>query len=147
LTRPRRKRGDDSEDDSEEEEEESEEEEEDDDQPGGKAGPSTGIVEDDDEDEEPELSRAERKALKKQKKQGPTVDEEDKDLINPNRLPVKAMAISDLKTPRELSRRERYVLLIYCPLLYTDRQYEERPRRRPSQRRDTGSTCTFDLHH
>lgn len=52
-------------------------------------------------------ARAARKAEKKQKKQVQEVDEEDQDLINPNRLPVKNMAISDLSAPRELSRRER----------------------------------------
>jgi hypothetical protein len=54
--------------------------------------------------------------LKKQKKQGPAVDEEDKDLINPNHLPVKPMAISDLKAPRELSRRERCVCEVFIAL-------------------------------
>ncbi|KIM26507.1 hypothetical protein M408DRAFT_25227 [Serendipita vermifera MAFF 305830] len=91
--RGKKRRDDDSDDEDEDDEEEEEEEE----------------SEEEDEDEEPEieLSRAERKALKKQGKQPPAVSEEDKDLINPNRQPVKNLTISDIGAPRELSRRER----------------------------------------
>lgn len=107
--RSRRDRGDDDDEDDEDEnsdekgkkieesDEESEEEEED--QPeGAAAGPSVSV----------EQSRAERRAEKRQRKQPQAVAEEDQDLVNPNRLPVKAMAISDIAAPRELSRRERY---------------------------------------
>lgn len=52
-------------------------------------------------------ARAQRKAAKKARKQGTVVPEEDKDLINPNHLPVKHLSISDVGAPRELSRRER----------------------------------------
>ncbi|KAG1732687.1 casein kinase substrate phosphoprotein PP28-domain-containing protein [Suillus paluster] len=59
---------------------------------------------------QPELSRAERKALKKkQAEQKQPVDGEsdaDADLINPNHV-EKKMNISDLGAPRELTRRER----------------------------------------
>ena len=57
-----------------------------------------------------ELSRAERKEQKKAKKQQETVDDEDKDLVNPNHLPVKNLKLSDVGAPRELSRRERCVI-------------------------------------
>lgn len=77
--------------------------------------------EDEDEDEEdedgangsaaqPELSRAERKALKKkqadQKQLGEGESDTDADLINPNHV-EKKMNISDLGAPRELTRREK----------------------------------------
>jgi hypothetical protein len=60
------------------------------------------------------LSRAERKALKKQGKKKEVVeeDEEDEDededplLANPNRT-VGRMKISDLVAPREMTRKER----------------------------------------
>ncbi|KAL5638842.1 hypothetical protein ACGC1H_003259 [Rhizoctonia solani] len=97
---------DDDEEDDDEEGEEDEEEEEDDD-----AGPS---------ESQPELSRAERKALKKQQgskqkgkgigtiKEGSGEDsEDDSDLINPNHVQMKNLSISDVGAPRELSRRER----------------------------------------
>ena len=60
-----------------------------------------------------ELSRADRKALKKQgkKKQVAQEDEEEDDdddplLANPNRT-MGRMKISDLNAPRELTRKER----------------------------------------
>ncbi|KAJ7701509.1 casein kinase substrate phosphoprotein PP28-domain-containing protein [Mycena rosella] len=98
--KPRTRRGmdaeegsDDESDEEEEEEEESEEEE----------APAAGGSE-----AQPEMSRAERKELKK--KQGAAKqaqeDPEDEDLINPNHV-GKKMNISDLGAPRELSRRER----------------------------------------
>ncbi|KAJ7146137.1 casein kinase substrate phosphoprotein PP28-domain-containing protein [Mycena epipterygia] len=85
-----------SDEESEEEEEEEEESEEEEPAAGGSAEP------------QPELSRAERKELKKKQaaaKQGQGSDE-DEDLINPNHV-GKKMNISDLGAPRELSRRER----------------------------------------
>lgn len=54
-----------------------------------------------------EETREKRKAEKKQKKQAQVVPEEDKDLVNPNHLPVKHLSLSDVGAPRELSRRER----------------------------------------
>ncbi|KAF5329357.1 hypothetical protein D9619_008935 [Psilocybe cf. subviscida] len=86
-----------SEEDSEEEEDEEEESSEEE-ESGGEA--------------KPELSRAERKALKKKeadaknKKEGSGEEEEDPDLVNPNHV-TKKMNISDLNAPRELTRRER----------------------------------------
>jgi hypothetical protein len=92
-------------DDSEEDEEDSEE----------------GSEEDSEAEDKPELTRAERKALKKQeaeKKKGKATgkgassskagddDEDDDDLINPNHV-KQSLNISDLGAPRELSRRER----------------------------------------
>ena len=57
-----------------------------------------------------ELSRAERKALKKQGKKKEVAEDEDEDedplLANPNRA-VGRMKISDLNAPREPTRKER----------------------------------------
>ncbi|KAF5376066.1 hypothetical protein D9615_007687 [Tricholomella constricta] len=90
-----------SEEDSEEEESEEEggdSEEEDESEGEGAAAPAQ------------ELSRAERKELKKkqaaQKLQQKAGEDEDEDLINPNHV-EKKLNISDLGAPRELSRRER----------------------------------------
>ncbi|KAH7108422.1 casein kinase substrate phosphoprotein PP28-domain-containing protein [Auriculariales sp. MPI-PUGE-AT-0066] len=94
--------------DEEEEEEESSEEEEDATAAAGTSATPAGQ----------ELSRAERKALKK--KQGPKKgapgaakgsddeedDDDDDDLVNPNHV-QKKLTISDIGAPRELSRRER----------------------------------------
>ncbi|CAE7231373.1 unnamed protein product [Rhizoctonia solani] len=97
----RRKKQEEEGDDDEEDEEEEEEEEE---------GPNEA---------QPELSRAERKALKKQQgakgkgkgigtiKEGSEDSEDDSDLINPNHVQMKNLSISDVGAPRELSRRER----------------------------------------
>lgn len=56
------------------------------------------------------MSRADRKALKKQGKKKEVVEEEDEDedplLVNPNRA-IGRMKISDLDAPRELTRKER----------------------------------------
>ncbi|CCO28737.1 28 kDa heat-and acid-stable phosphoprotein OS=Homo sapiens GN=PDAP1 PE=1 SV=1 [Rhizoctonia solani AG-1 IB] len=100
--------------DEDDEDESGEEEEEDDDEEeeSDGAGPS--------ELAQPEMTRAERKALKKQqgtKQKGKGIgtikegseegSEDDSDLINPNRVPMKNLSISDVGAPRELSRRER----------------------------------------
>ncbi|KAI6134346.1 casein kinase substrate phosphoprotein PP28-domain-containing protein [Pisolithus croceorrhizus] len=101
----RRKDGelDEDEDDSNEEtssEEDEEEEEEEEEEQG-----ETSIS-------QPQLSREERRALKAQEKlkkqQQPDAneEEEDPDLINPNHVQRK-LNISDLNSPRELTRRER----------------------------------------
>ena len=92
------------------------------------------------------MSRAERKALKKLGKQPAVVDEEDKDLINPNRLPVKNLTISDIGAPRELSRRERYAYGASLYEIIILQPYKGKPRKRPRQRRDIGSEsigCSF----
>jgi cobalamin biosynthesis protein CobT len=87
----------DEEEDSEEDSEESEESEEE----------SEG-------EDKPELSRQERRDLKKKeaaakaKKKEEGDEEEDPDLINPNHV-QKKLKISDLNAPTELSRRERCV--------------------------------------
>lgn len=94
---------DDSDEDDDEDEEESEEEESEEDAPA----PATN---------QPELSRTERKQLKKQGKtnnqQQAADEDEDKDqdplFANPNIAAGKKMNISDLSAPRELTRRERY---------------------------------------
>jgi hypothetical protein len=103
----RRTKGDDEdeegdEDEDEEEEEEESEEEESEEEVAG----STAI-------EKPELSRADRKALKKQGKKKQTAagedeEEEDEDplLANPNRA-IGSMKISDLGKSREPTRKER----------------------------------------
>ncbi|KAF8154190.1 casein kinase substrate phosphoprotein PP28-domain-containing protein [Crassisporium funariophilum] len=88
----------DSEEDSEEEDEEEESEEESEEEVVG--APSNAPA-------GPELSRTERRDLKKkQAADKATKEEEDPDLINPNHVTQK-MNISDLNSPRELSRRER----------------------------------------
>ncbi|KAF7297269.1 PP28 domain-containing protein [Mycena indigotica] len=94
-----RRRGEDDEDDSDSSAESSEEEEE--------------SEEESEEEEKPELTRQERRDLKKKqaqakqkKAEGETTDPEDADLINPNHV-TKKMNISDLGAPREMSRRER----------------------------------------
>ena len=97
-------------DEEDEDEDEDEDEEEDEEGEGGVAGP--------------ELSRAERKELKKKQaakegKRGEGADDghdddggededEDELIANPNRV-TKKLNISDLSAPRELTRRERYV--------------------------------------
>lgn len=111
--RSRRGKDEDKEEDSEDEEKSSDEDEDEDEdeeedeeierdadkrEVAGPSGVSTEPI---------EQTRAERKAEKKQRKQPQTVTEEDRDLVNPNRLPVKSMAISDIAAPQELSRRER----------------------------------------
>lgn len=90
----------------EEEEEESGEEESEEDE--GDEGPDGGAS----TSQGPELSRAERKELKKKqaaeklKKKQEDNEDEDEDLINPNHV-QKKLNIADLGAPRELSRRER----------------------------------------
>lgn len=118
LTSPsanRRKKQEDENDDDEGGEDDEEEEEEEDEEEEESAGPS-----------QPEMSRTERKALKKQQgtrqkgkgnidpiKEAGSGEEsqDDSDLINPNRAPIKNLSISDVGAPRELSRRERCVSL------------------------------------
>lgn len=82
-------------DDDDEEESEEEEEEESEEEGEGKGN------------DEPELTRAERKELKKkQAAQKQAEQEEDPDLINPNHV-EKKLNISDLGAAREPTRRER----------------------------------------
>ncbi|KZV83397.1 hypothetical protein EXIGLDRAFT_728405 [Exidia glandulosa HHB12029] len=109
-SRARRPRGENiaegDEDDSDESEEEESEEESEEEAPadGAAAGSSAAP--------QAELTRAERRALKK--KQGPKKtgadgeeeEDDDSDLINPNHV-AKKLTISDIGAPRELSRRER----------------------------------------
>jgi len=87
--------------DKEEDEDEDEEDEEEDEEDAGGSSTTAQL----------ELSRVERKALKKQQaaeKQQQTGEEEaeDPDLINPNHVSQK-LNISDIGAPRELTRRER----------------------------------------
>lgn len=107
--RARKKVGD-SEDPNIEEESDEEESEDDDDEEdeeegtSGRPGPSGSAP------AEAELSRVERKALKKKQTEDRTKaqqEEEDPDFVNPNRAPAKNLAIADLGAPRELTRRER----------------------------------------
>ena len=67
---------------------------------------------------QPELTRTEKRDLKKKQaeKQKQTEDE-DPDLINPNHVQQK-MNISDLNTPRELTRRERYARVVHNYLIF-----------------------------
>ncbi|KAG8724629.1 hypothetical protein FRC09_016387 [Ceratobasidium sp. 395] len=101
----------DEEEEEEEEEEEDEEEEEEEEEEEGEPASST----------QPEISRAERKALKKKQgakqkgggigtiKEGESGEEsqDDSDLVNPNHVAMKNLSISDISAPRELTRRER----------------------------------------
>ena len=58
-----------------------------------------------------ELSRTERRELKKkQAAEKQKIAEEDPDFINPNHV-EKKLNISDLSAPRELTRRERWASL------------------------------------
>ncbi|KAH7927172.1 hypothetical protein BV22DRAFT_1032046 [Leucogyrophana mollusca] len=100
----RKKDGDeDDEDEDDEEEEEEEDEEEEEEEEEAPAGGSA----------QPELTRAERRELKKKQgakkakdAAGSDGSDEDEDLINPNHV-EKKLKISDLGAPKELSRRER----------------------------------------
>ena len=94
--------------------------------------------EDSDEEEEPssvpgqpELSRAERRELKKKQTEaankadgeGADGDGNEDDLIaNPNRI-TKKLNISDLSAPRELTRRERYVPVYQCSFSFIRSHY------------------------
>ena len=50
---------------------------------------------------------------KKAKAAASALNDEDADLpVNANHLPVKNMTISDISTPREPSRKERFVHLV-----------------------------------
>ncbi|KIK38164.1 hypothetical protein CY34DRAFT_809651 [Suillus luteus UH-Slu-Lm8-n1] len=97
---PRDQEGDDSDEENKLEEEDEEDEGEDEEEDEGANGSAA----------QPELSRAERKALKKkqadQKQPGEGESDTDADLINPNHV-EKKMNISDLGAPRELTRREK----------------------------------------
>jgi hypothetical protein len=121
LTSPSRSRRAIEEEENDNEEDEDEDEEDEDDS-------------DDDEDEEdedrpssvpgqPELSRAERRELKKKQaaeqaaKLAPGGEDDDL-LVNPNRV-TKKLNISDLSAPRELTRRERCVPLPSRSLQYS----------------------------
>ncbi|QRV95766.1 casein kinase substrate phosphoprotein PP28 protein [Ceratobasidium sp. AG-Ba] len=109
----RRKKQQEGEEEDDSEEEEEEEEEEDDEEEGEE--------EEGGSEAKPEMSRAERKALKKKQggkqkaggistiKEGGSGEDsqDDLDLINPNRGPMKNLSISDINAPRELTRRER----------------------------------------
>ncbi|KAG8699401.1 hypothetical protein FRC08_005331 [Ceratobasidium sp. 394] len=110
----RRKKQQDEEGEDEEEEEEDEEDEEDDEEEEEEEeAPSSSA--------QPELSRAERKALKKKqgaKQKGGAIgtikeagsgeeSQDDSDLVNPNHVAMKNLSISDISAPRELTRRER----------------------------------------
>ncbi|KAI6101746.1 casein kinase substrate phosphoprotein PP28-domain-containing protein [Pisolithus croceorrhizus] len=93
------------EDDSDSNEETSSEEDEEDEEEEEEEQGETSVS-------QPQLSREERRALKSQEKlkkqQQPDVneEEEDPDLINPNHVQRK-LNISDLNSPRELTRKER----------------------------------------
>ena len=95
--------------DSDEEEEEEDDEDDEEEEPSSVPG-------------QPELSRAERRELKKKQTEaankadgeGADGDGDEDDLIaNPNRI-TKKLNISDLSAPRELTRRERYVPVHQC---------------------------------
>ncbi|KAJ8469150.1 hypothetical protein ONZ51_g9181 [Trametes cubensis] len=109
--RGRRTEGDDDDDDEDDDEEEEEEESEESEDDAPAAPSATGTA-------QPELSRAERRELKKKKGQAKQQangdgEEEDEDedplLANPNIAAGKRLNISDLSAPRELSRKERQV--------------------------------------
>lgn len=107
-----RSRRDSQDDDSEEDEDEEGEEEDDDDEDEGEEGGP----------EEPDVTRAERRELKKkqaaegagkaqdEKQDGDGGGDEDEDALiaNPNHV-TKKLNISDLSAPRQLTRRERCV--------------------------------------
>ena len=117
-----------------------------------------GDGEEESEEEEPaassaaptqELSREERRELAKKKKAAAAArakngangegDEEEEDddplLTNPNRAAGKRLAIADLGAPRELTRRERCVILfcfsLRCCMVKLPTIGSRRRRRRP----------------
>ena len=96
---------DDDDDDDEDEDEENSEEEDEDDVDVDDAEPSSAPG-------QPEISRAERRELKKKQAAEQVTntaeDGEDDLTANPNRL-TKKLNIADLSAPRELTRRERCV--------------------------------------
>jgi hypothetical protein len=98
---------DDDDDDEDEEDEDEDSEEEEESEEEGAPAPSGDTL-------QPELSRADRKALKKQGKKKQTADEdedeEDEDplLANPNRAAGRMMKISDIGVGKELTRKERW---------------------------------------
>lgn len=116
-SRNRKKAQEDGEDEDDEDddavEEGDEEDDEEDEDEGGEGGPGPSTA-------EPELTRAERRELKKKQaaqkqaaNKGLDEDDEDADLINPNHV-EKKLNISDLGS-RELTRKERYVLIASLP--------------------------------
>lgn len=116
-SRNRKKAQEDGEDEDDEDddavEEGDEEDDEEDEEGGGEGGPGPSTA-------EPELTRAERRELKKKQaaqkqaaNKGLDEDDEDADLINPNHV-EKKLNISDLGS-RELTRKERYVLIASLP--------------------------------
>lgn len=78
---------------------------------------------------DPPLSREERRNRKKKKRTDEEQAEDiDPDLINPNHVQQK-LNISDLNTPRELTRRERYPsIFTWFPniLIYFFREQKEK---------------------
>ena len=111
----RRNAQEDDEDDDDDEEEEEDDDDEDEDEEGDDPPSVPG---------EPELTRAERRELKKKQAaekdaKGATEDgdgDEDDLIANPNRI-TKKLNISDLSAPREMTRRERYVPISHTPVL------------------------------
>ena len=147
AARDRVEEDDEDEDEEEEEEEEEEESEED-------AAPKAA---------EPELSRTERRELKKKKAQAAQAkkqanggdedeDEEDDDplLVNPNHAAGKRMNLADLSAPRELTRRERYVIwfpLSFIGVCFMDAYREEKEKKEAKERYWKVTTVTSPRHH
>ena len=106
---------------------------------------------------EPELSRTERRELKKKKAQAAQAkkqanggdedeDEEDDDplLVNPNHAAGKRMNLADLSAPRELTRRERYVIwfpLSFIGVCFMDAYREEKEKKEAKERYWKVQTC------
>jgi hypothetical protein len=90
---------------------------------------------------QPELSRAEKRDLKKkQAEDKKQTEDDDPDLINPNHVQQK-MNISDLNTPRELTRLERYARIfhrIYLIFKHSHLFFLENRRRNKTQRNGIG---------
>jgi len=119
--------------DEEEDEEEEEEEEEESEEEGSDEAEGEGAGS--------ELTRTERRDLKKKQaaQKAKDEEEEDPDLINPNHV-TKKMNISDLNSPRELTRRERYIFFscwmisaLKCYLFFKGNR-----KKRQMQRRNIG---------
>ena len=91
---------------------------------------------------EPELTRAERRELKKKQaaqkqSQLEEGEEEDPYLINPNHV-EKKLQISDLGSPREPTRREKSDPIAHFRVLVPDFPSLESKRKRRMQRNDIG---------
>ncbi|OBZ74557.1 hypothetical protein A0H81_05428 [Grifola frondosa] len=134
IVRAVRGKRNDEEDDSDDDDEEEEEEEEEESEEEAPGGGSTA---------QPELSRTERRELKKKKAQAKQQaevendeDQEDQDPLftNPNIAAGKRMNLADLGAPRELHAREVCTSLIQVVVLSKEYHREEKEKKEAKER-------------